>query len=164
MQMAPLVALVRDFNAAGVRYLIVGGLAVFAHGFRRTTQDIDLVFDFAPENVEKSMAILGRHGYRPRAPVSFAQFADPDMRRRWIEETDLIVLSLWNPSQPTNEIDVLVAEPFDIPAAWRQAMWGEIAPGTAAAFVDRERLLAMKRLAGRPQDLVDIAELERLKA
>lgn len=39
----------------------------------------------------------------------------------------------------------------------------EIAPGLAAPFVTFETLLAMKRQAARPQDLVDIAALEEAR-
>jgi hypothetical protein len=37
-------------NHAGVRYLVVGGLAVVAHGVVRFTADIDLVLDPEPES------------------------------------------------------------------------------------------------------------------
>ena len=41
-------AIVEGLNRAQVRYLIVGGLAVVAHGFVRFTADIDLVLDPDP--------------------------------------------------------------------------------------------------------------------
>jgi hypothetical protein len=42
-------------NDANVRYLIVGGLAVVAHGYVRFTQDIDLVVQLERENVLRAM-------------------------------------------------------------------------------------------------------------
>ena len=34
-------AALRDLNASGVRYVIVGGLAVIRHGAVRATKDVD---------------------------------------------------------------------------------------------------------------------------
>lgn len=39
-----------------------------------------------------------------------------------------------------------------------------IAPGLEVSFVALDDLLAMKRAAGRPQDLADIDRLEKLRA
>ncbi len=38
-------AIIQALNEAGVRYLVVGGLAVVAHGHVRFTADVDLVLD-----------------------------------------------------------------------------------------------------------------------
>ncbi|WP_051276517.1 nucleotidyl transferase AbiEii/AbiGii toxin family protein [Desulfovirgula thermocuniculi] len=45
--------LCRRLNEQGVRYVLVGGWAVAFHGRRRATDDIDLLVDPAPENVER---------------------------------------------------------------------------------------------------------------
>ena len=47
---ADLIALCRELNAHGARYLVVGGFAVIQHGFLRATEDIDLLVDGSPEN------------------------------------------------------------------------------------------------------------------
>lgn len=43
-------------DAAGVRYLVVGGVAVVLHGHPRMTADLDLVLELAPENVRAAFA------------------------------------------------------------------------------------------------------------
>jgi hypothetical protein len=68
--------ILRALNDADVRYLIVGGLAVVAHGYVRFTQDIDLVIQLERENVLRAMNALTTIGYRPLIPVDAAQFAD----------------------------------------------------------------------------------------
>src|SRR5688572_3753849 len=68
--------IVQTLNDAGVRYLVVGGLAVVAHGFVRFTADVDLVLDLAADNLNKAVAALSSLGYRPRAPVPLHEFAD----------------------------------------------------------------------------------------
>jgi len=48
-------------NARGARYVLIGGFAVIAHGAVRTTKDIDLLVDPAPENVariKRALSIL----------------------------------------------------------------------------------------------------------
>jgi hypothetical protein len=45
---------VRALNTAGVRYLIVGGLAAGAHGVVRATRDLDVVADADPANMDSS--------------------------------------------------------------------------------------------------------------
>lgn len=40
-------------QATGVRYVVVGGVAVNLHGYQRFTKDIDLVIELAPERAMK---------------------------------------------------------------------------------------------------------------
>jgi len=68
--------ILRALNDANVRYLIVGGLAVVAHGYVRFTQDIDLVVQLERENVLRAMKALTGIGYRPLIPVDAAQFVN----------------------------------------------------------------------------------------
>ena len=42
MKVATLEALAGEFQRCGVRYLVAGGLAVIAHGYVRSTVDLDL--------------------------------------------------------------------------------------------------------------------------
>jgi predicted nucleotidyltransferase len=52
-QVEDLTGLCRALNEAGARYLLIGGFAVIAHGGARTTKDIDLLVDAAPENIAR---------------------------------------------------------------------------------------------------------------
>ncbi len=49
MELRSVEAVVAALNAAEVRYLIVGGLAVNAHGYQRTTVDLDMVIQLHTE-------------------------------------------------------------------------------------------------------------------
>ena len=42
-----------DLNGAGVRYVLIGGIALIRHGVVRATRDVDAVFDPDPSNVER---------------------------------------------------------------------------------------------------------------
>lgn len=146
---------------AGVRYLVVGGVAVVLHGHPRFTADLDLVVALDPENARAAIEALGALGYRPRAPVSGALFADPEARRRWIDEKGLTVFSLWSPEHPATEVDLFVQEPFPFEPAWSRALIADL--GTVQVPVaSLEDLVALKRAAGRPKDLEDVRALEAI--
>ena len=55
MKLADVEAILRALNDADVRYLIVGGLAVVAHGYVRYTADVDLVLDLERDNALRAM-------------------------------------------------------------------------------------------------------------
>lgn len=57
-QAEDLARLCEALNAAGARYVLVGGFAIIAHGGARTTRDIDLLIDPAPANVARVKTAL----------------------------------------------------------------------------------------------------------
>jgi hypothetical protein len=153
-------AIVRALNDAGVRYLVVGGLAVIAHGYLRLTVDVDLILDLREENLRRAVTALQNIGYCPRAPVPFEQFVDPSNRSRWIAEKGLTVFSLFSSRHPKTEVDLFVDAPFDFDRAYAAAMRQEVAPGLVATFASYDDLVFLKRTAGRSQDMEDIRRMQ----
>jgi hypothetical protein len=162
MRAQQIAALATALNAAGVRYLIVGGLAVVAHGYVRATQDLDLVVALDPNNAQAAADVLARLGYRSAAPVPLESFPSEERRAEWRRDKGAVVLPLYHAHDPLARVDLFLSEPFDFGRGHAAALRVEIAPGTIAAFLGLDDLLAMKRAAGRPQDLADVAELEAL--
>ena len=154
-------AIVRALNAAEVKYLIVGGLAVNAHGFVRLTRDVDLVLQLDPGNVSKGLNALLDIGYQMSIPAKPEDFANAETREDWRHTKGMITLKLWSDQHQRTPVDIFVYEPFDFTKEYATAMKLELWPGLAAAVVSLETLLKMKRDAGRAQDLIDIKELER---
>ena len=142
-------------NEAGVRYLVVGGVAVVLHGYLRTTDDLDLVIDLENDNVRRAVEALDAAGFRPRAPVSIRDFANPELRRLWVETKNMQVFSLWHERLPGFEVDLFVEAPFDFGGAWERRVEIHL-EDTTAAVVSRDDLLKLKRAAGRPRDLDDL--------
>ncbi len=163
MEVRSVEAVVRALNDARVEYLIVGGLAVNAHGFVRLTRDVDLVLRLGPENAARGLRALLAIGYRMSIPEEPAAFADAAVRARWRDEKGMIVLKLWSDEHPRTPVDLFIHEPFSFPEELARALRLEISPGVSAPVVALPTLLAMKRAVGRPQDLIDIEELERLR-
>jgi hypothetical protein len=141
-----------------VRYLVVGGVAVVLHGVPRFTADIDLVLALDRANVLAGLDALAGLAYRPRAPVPLLDFADPALRRDWIEEKGLTVFSLWSPDHPATEIDLFVEEPFPFEEVFARATRVDLGANhvTVASVAD---LIELKRRADRPKDREDIERL-----
>ena len=105
MKLASFEAIVRALEKAGVRYLVVGGLAVNAHGYLRFTKDVDFVVQLIPDNIERAFAALGALGYRPTVPIMAEQFADAALRESWIRDKGMRVLLFWSDAHRETPID-----------------------------------------------------------
>jgi hypothetical protein len=97
MDAGSVLAIVKALQDQGARYLIVGGLAVVHHGYLRFTADVDIVLDMDQANIARAIRAFTSLGYRPRVPVPFAQYADPQARAMWAREKNLKVFPLWSP-------------------------------------------------------------------
>ena len=162
MKAASVEAILRALNGAGARYLIVGGLAVAAHGYGRLTFDVDLVVELQPDNVRRALDALTVLGYRPLIPVKVEDFADAAKRETWIREKHVVVFQLCSEQHRETQIDLFVTEPFDFEAEYASAKIWELEPGLPARFVRIETLIQMKEAAAREKDLEDIRQLRLL--
>jgi hypothetical protein len=66
------------FNAAGARYLIVGGYAVMIHTEPRFTKDLDLRVDRSSANAQALFKALAQFG-APLKGLLPADFTEPDV-------------------------------------------------------------------------------------
>lgn len=140
-----------------VAYVLIGGLAVAAHGAPRGTFDVDIIPAPEPENWERLAAALSELG-----PPELVQ--DSDFRS--LDPTDPFDLARSKHiaiRTDAGRIDVLnrlrAAGPYDDLRA--KAMLTEVV-GVEVRVVDLDTLIRLKREAGRDQDLRDIAELTAL--
>ncbi len=151
----------RALHAAAVRYVVVGGTAVVLQGHARLTVDLDLVLDLSPEPAAAAVRALTGIGLLPRLPVDPQSFADAATRRTWVEQRNLQVFSLFDPDSPRREVDLFATEPLPFEELYADASTFGIA-GVPVRVASRRHLIAMKRRAGRPRDLDDVAVLEAL--
>jgi predicted nucleotidyltransferase len=148
-------------NRAGVRYLVVGGVAVVLHGHLRTTADLDLVVQLDRTNLLKALRSLNEIGFRPRVPVALEDLADPAIRKSWIEEKNMMVFSLWHPDLTAFDVDLFVQEPFNFDEVWERRI--DVAlDRTIAPVIGLEDLINLKLEAGRPRDIEDVGALKTL--
>jgi predicted nucleotidyltransferase len=148
-------------HACGVRYLVVGGLAVNLHGIPRMTMDVDLVIALDAGNVDGFIECARRLALTPAAPVNLEAFRDPAQRSEWVGKKRMIAFPLRAPEPSSPTVDVLLDHGLDFEAAHARAARIDAGgvPVTVAAIED---LLAMKSGTGRRQDAADVEQLQRL--
>jgi len=155
-------ALLRELVLADVRFIVVGGVAVVMHGYLRATKDLDLVIDLSAPEARKALQVMLDAGLRPTVPVNALDFADPSIRQSWIEEKNMLVFQMCDPKDARRNVDLFVEAPMDFEQMWARAVRLRIDDVVVPVAAIRD-LIAMKQSAGRPQDLDDIAQLEKLE-
>ena len=123
----------------------------------------DIVLALDSPNAVRGLNALLAIGYQLSIPARPEEFADATTRENWRKEKQMIVLKLWSDQHRRTPVDIFVYEPFDFDCETKVAPLLEVAPGLAAPVVSLPTLLEMKRTAGRPQDLIDITELGRMR-
>jgi hypothetical protein len=145
-----------------VDYVVIGGVATQVHGHRRTTMDLDLTPDLDPENLRRLGAALAELEARPVDGVEEGEISVADPER-------LAIAAIVPPLHTRHgQIHILKepkgARPFD---EMRERALVVDLDGTDVAIASLDDLIRMKRAAGRPGDLDDIAtltEVERQRA
>ncbi len=147
--------LLRQLLGAPVDFVLVGGLAAVVHGSARATFDIDVVYSRSPDNVERLAGAL--------APLDpYLRGAPPGLPFRLDAATILRGLN-FTLQTSLGDIDLLgeVAGGGSyedlLPFSVQIDLFGH-----ACRCVGLEKLIALKRAAGRPKDNEAIAELEAL--
>lgn len=137
--------IVEALNAAGVRYALVGGLAVAVYAAPRATEDVDLLV--AAEDLEQSVAVLVTLGFRVAgAPMEVARGRLRIHRLLKLEGADLVPVDLLVPRD--TDIGRLLDERAIID-------WEE----QRAPIVTVEGLRMLKKLRGSAQDRADLEAL-----
>ena len=132
------------------------------HGSQRTTMDLDLVVDPAPEPGRKLMALFGSLGLEPRLPVKLEDFADPALRRQWIEEKEIAVFTVLDPKQPLFAIDLFLEPPLPFEELFARSELRHH-PQCRIRVASIDDLVRMKLQADRPKDRLDIYTLRGIQ-
>ena len=152
---ASLSEVVRVFNAAGVRFVVIGGWAGLIHGSARSTNDVDFVYARDDENLARVIAALAPH-------QPYLRGAPPGLPFRWDVQTLRSGLN-FTLTTAIGDIDLLgeVAGGGIYENVISQTLEVE-AFGVSCRVVTLELLIQLKRAAGRPKDFEAIAELQLL--
>ncbi len=147
---AELEALVDAFEREHVEYAVCGGLALAMHGYPRATMDIDVLVPAS--QLAEAMRIVRSLGFDvPARKMTFGLQAGTPREVQRISKLDPTTGELL-------PVDLLVVAP-DLEEVWNTRM--PTRSGTRKlVIVSREGLATMKRIAGRPKDLLDLAQLE----
>lgn len=147
---AELETVIGAMERAGVPYAVCGGLALGILGYPRATIDIDLLI--APFDLPAAKATIMQAGFD--IPARQMVFGLRVGKRR-----EVLRLSKLDPADGSLlTVDLLLAgeELVDVFRTRISVPWR----GRTIFVVTREGLATMKRIAGRPRDLADLAMLE----
>ena len=144
-------ALLARLAHADVDFVVVGGVAVAFQGYARSTRDLDITYATDHDNLRRLGGVLVAARARLRGVTEDVPFV-PD------ERTLARSLTLVTDD---GALDLLADPPGAPPYATMRDRADRVdLDGVVIAIAALEDLLAMKRAAGRSQDLADIDALE----
>ena len=151
-----------ELNKRGVRYLVVGGVAVSLHGVPRMTYDLDLMIGLESKNVLRTWDALIALGFSPRVPITKDDLSDGSRRKELRLKKNMLVASFFKGERQFDVVDILVDNPIDFEECYeRRAIYRyEIHEVPLIAIED---LIRLKSLANRQQDVADIQSLKKLQ-
>lgn len=139
-----------------VKFVLIGGGAAIAQGLARATYDVDIVYERATENLDRIVkAMIDLNPYYRGAPPGLPFHWDRQMLSSGLNFT---LTTDWG------DIDLLGEVPGNgkygtlIEHVQKIELYGE-----SVAVVTLEKLIELKRAAGRPKDFETLAELEALR-
>jgi hypothetical protein len=131
-----------------VRFTLVGGLAVSLNGFVRTTEDMDILVDDHPSNLENLLKCLLQFGEGNARELTPLDFADEEGAIRVQEGFDLDIFVRMRGSKYQDLVDHI--------------RFHEMTDGIRIPYLDAEGLIRLKGPSNREKDLIDVTALTRV--
>jgi len=131
-----------------VRFTLVGGLAVSLNGFVRTTEDMDILVDDHPSNIENLLKCLLQFGEGYAGELTALDFADEEGAVRVREEFDLDIFVRMRGSKYQDMAGHI--------------RYHEMVDGTRIPYLDVDGLILLKGGSIREKDLIDVTALTRV--
>jgi hypothetical protein len=140
-----LAALQRALSELGAPWMVIGGIAVIAHGVQRMTTDIDAVIRGDAVAVHAAIKALRRHQIAPRIADAEAFAA-----------TNLVLLMRHRPTEVDLDLSLgWTAFEHEALAARAATRFGKV----SAPMASVDDLVVFKAIAGRPRDIDDAVTL-----
>jgi len=134
-----------------VRYIMVGGFAINLHGYSRATKDIDIWIEDNLENRKRLRKALKEQGSGDYEPIETMQFV-PGWTNFHLNMGFLLDVL----------VEVKGLEHIGFEECFNFAIIAEI-EAVPVRFLHYNHLITCKKAAGRPRDLSDIEELEKIR-
>jgi len=148
--------LIETLAGASVDFVVVGGVAVVAHGHVRATLDLDVCYSRAPENLQRLAAALAPlHPTLRGAPPDLPFVLDASTLRSGLNFTLRTTVG---------DLDLLgeVLGVGGYPEVARQTQDVDLY-GHRIRIINLELLERAKRAAGRAKDLLDLEAIRELR-
>lgn len=134
------------FAAHDVRFMVIGGHALGAHGLPRATEDFDIWVWPNPKNADRIITCLAAFGFE-HSGLNSEDFTQPDT----------VVQLGFSPAR----IDLMTSiSGVEFEDAWERRIIATL-DGVEFPVIGKSDLVANKWALGRPQDLVDLMKLVR---
>jgi len=141
------------FTQNQIQFIVIGGVAGTLHGSAFMTQDLDVVYSRTAENIRRLAAAL-----QPHSP--YLREAPPGLPFKWDEQTIRNGLN-FTLTTAFGDLDllgeVIGGGTYNDLLAHSKEVSGF---GVRFRLVDLDKLIVLKRAAGRPKDLPIVAELQ----
>jgi hypothetical protein len=132
-------------NAADAEYLVVGALALAAHGHIRATKDLDVWVRATPANAQRVHRALSTFG-APLQDLTVDDLASPDL----VFQIGIAPI----------RIDIITSiDGVEFDEAWSEKLATHYSD-QAVQVLSRRHLIQNKKTSGRLQDLADVEALE----
>jgi predicted nucleotidyltransferase len=150
-----------ELDRDGVEFLVIGGVAVGFHGYVRATKDVDIVPAPDPANLERLAHLLRRLDAVVEGADEFDEGELPDP----LDPEALGLGGNWVLRTRLGRLDIM---------QWigDEALWKKLAPAALDADIDGlhikvvayDDLVALKEMAGRPEDIADLQRLRQARS
>ena len=146
-----ILSLWRSLNNNDVRYIMIGGFATNLHGYSRVTNDIDLWIDDTLHNRKNLRKALNEQGSGDYDVIESMQFVPgwTDFQLNFGFKLDVMT-------------SVKGLENIGFEECYNYAVVAEI-ENIQVKFLHLNHLIICKKAVGRPKDLLDIEELEKIR-
>jgi hypothetical protein len=146
-------ALLKALNDSDIRFIVIGGVAVGAHGYLRSTEDLDLVPDPDPENLARltealeklhsTLPTVGERLFDPATDAAVIRRGGNVTAITQFGELDVVQRARGVPSYTQLDEDAVESELLGVPVR----------------ICSLARLREMKQAQDRAQDLADLENL-----
>lgn len=143
----PYEKLLESLARAEVKFIVVGGIAVALNGFVRTTEDVDILVERSPENIDRLLQTLNGFGEGHARELTPADFDDAEGAVRIIEDFPLDVFT------------VMAGKDY---AALIDSTGRKHISGVEFKYLDAEALVSLKQSSSREKDRIDVAALRKI--
>ena len=142
----PYEKLLESLARAEVKFIVVGGVAVALNGFVRTTDDVDILIERSPQNIQRLLATLASFGEGHARELSLTDFDEAEGAVRVIEEFPLDIFTVMRGQSYA-----------DFAGELRQTNIN----GAKIDFLRAEALIRLKTPSEREKDKIDIVALRK---
>jgi hypothetical protein len=140
--------LLEEFAREKVEHVVIGGYAFAYHVEPRATKDLDILLEGSDENLDRAARALVRYG----APQNVVDAT------RILAETEVVYFG-----RPPLRVDLLRSIDGVAAADVLKRAIATTWEATPIRVIALDDLIENKRAAGRPQDRIDVARLERAR-